>query len=102
MLHFGIFSFVSLSMECLRIAPLTPVVMVMRALVFHPLFCKVLISGSYMVCLCMRACLRNLSWQYVNSMNWIVCLGDGDMGVCVWIGAPINMHKMSGHSLTWH
>ena len=61
----------------------------------------VLISGSYLVCLSMRACSGNLSWQYVNSMNWIVFLGDGDMGVCVLFGTPI-MHKMSSHSLAWH
>ena len=38
-------------MECSCIAPLTPVVMVMRGLVFHPLFCMVSISGSYLVVL---------------------------------------------------
>ena len=39
MLDFGILSLVSLSMECLCVAPLTLDVMVMRELVFHPLFC---------------------------------------------------------------
>ena len=52
------------------ITPLTQIVMVMRGLVFHPLICMVLTSGSYLVCLCMRACSGNLSWQYVN---WNVC-----------------------------
>ena len=61
MLVFGIFSVASLYMECSCIAPLIPAVMVMRGLVFHPLFCMVLISGSYLVCLCMRACSGNLS-----------------------------------------
>ena len=42
-------------------APLTPAVMVMRGLVFHPLFCMVLINGSYLVCLCERACSGNMS-----------------------------------------
>ena len=54
---------------------------------FHPLVRKVLISGSYLVCLCVRACPGNLSWQYVNSMSWIVYVGDGVRGVCVWFGA---------------
>ena len=36
----------------------------------------------------------------MNSINWIVCVGDGDMGVCVWLGAPI-MHTMYGLSLAW-
>lgn len=31
-------------------APLTPVVMVMTWFIFHPMFCMVLISGSYLVC----------------------------------------------------
>ena len=42
-------------------APLTPAVMVMRGLVFHSLFCMVLINGSHLVCLCERVCSRNLS-----------------------------------------
>ena len=58
-------------------------------------------SGSYLACLCVSACSENLSWQYMNSMNCIVCLDDGDMGVCAWFGAPI-MHRMSGLSLAWH
>ena len=43
----------------------------------------VLISGSYLVCLWVRAFSGNLSWQYVNSINWIVWLGEGSMGVDV-------------------
>ena len=46
----------------------------------------------------MRACLGSLSWQYVNSMSWIVCVGEGVIGVCVWFGAPI-MHRMFSLSL---
>ena len=72
MLDFGILSFVSLSMECSCMASLTAVVMVVRSLVFHPLFQMVSISGSNLTCLCVKACSRNLSWQYVNSMNCIV------------------------------
>ena len=56
MLDFGIFSFVSLSMVCSCMAPLTPSVIVIRELVFHPLFWMVLFSGSYLVCLCVRVC----------------------------------------------
>ena len=63
MLDFGIFCFVSLSMKCSCMAPLTLAVMVIRGLVLHPLFWMALISGSYLVCLCVRACSWNLSWQ---------------------------------------
>ena len=59
----GIFRFVNCSIEVSCIAPLTPAVMVMRGLVFHPLALSVVISGSYLECLCERACLGNLSWQ---------------------------------------
>ena len=38
MLPFGILSLVNFSMECSWIAPLTPVVMVISGLPFHPLF----------------------------------------------------------------
>ena len=61
MLDFGIFRIVTLSMKCSWMAPLTPVVMVMRGLVFHPLFRMLSFSGSYLACLCVRACLGNLS-----------------------------------------
>ena len=60
-LAFGMFSLSNCSMECSCIAPLTLAVMVIRGLVFHPLFCMVLIRGSYLVCLCVRACSGNLS-----------------------------------------
>ena len=55
MASFGIFRLVSFLMECSCMAPLTLVVMVIRGLVFHPLVCIVLMSGSYLVSLCVRA-----------------------------------------------
>ena len=39
----------------------TPVAMVMRGFTFHLLFCMVLINGSYLECLCLKAWLGNLS-----------------------------------------
>jgi hypothetical protein len=50
MIDFGIFRLISLLMGCSCMVNLTPAMMVMRRLVFHPLFCMVLISGSYLVC----------------------------------------------------
>ena len=61
----------------------------------------VLISGSYFLCFFVRACSGNVSWQYVNSMNCIVFVCEGNKGVGVWFGTPIT-HKMSGLSLAWH
>ena len=63
MFVFGIWRLVNIFMECSWIAPLTSVVMVMRGLVFHSLFLMVLISGSYLVCLCRRACSGNLLYH---------------------------------------
>ena len=67
-LVFGILRLASLLMDCLCIAPLTPVVMVMRGLVFHPWFRMFSISGSYLTCLCVRACSREsiMAWQNVS------------------------------------
>jgi hypothetical protein len=98
MLVLRIFNLVRLSIECSYMAPLTLVVMVMRGLVFRPLFYMVLISGLYLVCLCMRTCSGNMSWLYVNSMSWSVRVGEGVISVCVWFGASI-MHRMYGVSL---
>ena len=72
MLDFGMFSLVRFSLECSCMAPLTLAVMVMRGLVFQPLFWMVLFNGSYLACLYVMACSRNLSWQYMNSMNCTV------------------------------
>ena len=59
--NFGMFRLVNFLTECLCMVSLTLVVMVMRGLVFHPLFCMVLISGSNLVCFCSRASLGILS-----------------------------------------
>ena len=56
MLDFGMFRLtIFFLLKCSCIAPLTPAMMVMRGLVFNPLFCMMLISESYLVCLCVRA-----------------------------------------------
>ena len=68
-LDFGRLSLLSLFIEYSCVATLTPTMMVMKGFTFQPLFCRVLISGSYLVCLCLRAWLRNMFWQYVNPMN---------------------------------
>ena len=101
MLDFGMLRSVSLLMDCSCIAPLTPIVIVMRGFVFQPLFYIAFISGLCLMCFCVMACSGNLSWQYVNSMNCIVCVSAGTKGVGAWFGTP-SMHRMSGLSLAWH
>jgi hypothetical protein len=83
MLDFGILRSVGLLTECLCRASLTPTEIVMKGFVFHPMFCMLLINGSYLACLCVRACSGNMSWQYVNSMNCIMYAGVGSKGVGV-------------------
>ena len=56
-------------------ASLTLAVMVMKGLVLHRLFCMVFISGSYLVCFCVRAWSANQSRQYVNTMSWTMSVG---------------------------
>ena len=43
---FGTYRLVRLLMECSCMAPLIPVVMVLRGLGSHPLFCMILIKGK--------------------------------------------------------
>ena len=71
-----------------------------KGLVYHQLFRMTLISGSYFVCFCAKAWYGNLSWQYVNPMNWVVRTWEGDSGVCIWFKAHI-MHRMSRLNLAW-
>jgi hypothetical protein len=61
MLVFGILRPASFLMDCSCIAHLTPVVIVIRGFVFQHLFRMALISASYFVCFCVRACSGNLS-----------------------------------------
>ena len=100
MLVFGILRSSSLLMDCSCMAPRTPIAIVIRGFVFQPWFLMLLISGSYLVCLCVRACSGTLSWQYVNSINCFVYACDGDRGVGVWFGVP-NMHRIYGFDLAW-
>jgi hypothetical protein len=58
--------FIEFIIENSCMATLTPIVIMMKGFTFQPLFWQVLISGSYLVCLCLRAWLRNMFWQYVN------------------------------------
>ena len=81
MLVFGTLISFTLLMDCSCIAPLTHVVIVIRGLMAHPLFCIALIKESYLACFYVMACSGNRSWQYVNSMNCIVCVFEGSKGV---------------------
>ena len=106
--HFGVYFswgfwwwLTNLSMRCLWIATLALAVMVMKGLVFHPLFYMVLLNEFYLICVCVKVWSGKLSWQYMNSLIWIVYMGEGAMGVCIWFGAP-NMHRMSNFNLAWH
>ena len=97
-LAFGMSRLMSFSMECSCMAP-HACCDGYEGVVFHPLFWMDVISGSYLVCFCVMACSGNMSWQYVNSMNWTLVMGDGVTSVCVWFGAPIignKLHSTSG------
>ena len=55
---------------------LNPVVILMREFAFQPLFCIMWMRRSYLVCLCVRLG-HGLLRQYVNSMSWVVNVGEG-------------------------
>ena len=61
MLDLGICKSVSFWMESSCMAPLTPAVIVMMGLAFHPLLWIAWLSGSYLLCFCVMACSGNLS-----------------------------------------
>ena len=63
MVGFSIFILISLLMQCSCMAPLTLAMMIIRGLIFHPVFCMVLIKGSDLVCLCLRAWSGYMSWN---------------------------------------
>ena len=71
MLEFGIFGLVNLLMDCSCIAPLTPVVIVTRGFIFQPLFCILLINGSYLACLCVYK-IQYLVYSSSYSYNWLI------------------------------
>lgn len=60
LMGFGMLIWLSSFMKCLCMAPLTPVVMIMRGFIFQMLFREVFIGESNSVCLCSRACFGYL------------------------------------------
>jgi hypothetical protein len=101
MLDFGILRLMSFLMECLCMAPLTPAMhgdegVYFPSVVLHGINWWV-IFGVFML----GAWYRNLSRQYVDSMNWTVYMGEENIGVCLWFGA-LTMHRMYCLSFSWH
>lgn len=74
-------------------SPWTPPVMVISGFTFHPCCCRMAMRGSSFLCLVSMAMFGNWSSQYMNSMNWIVCVRDGFVGVWLAFGAPI-IHRI--------
>ena len=73
LLVFGILRSISFSMDCTCIAPLTPVVIMIRGFVSQPLFCMVLINELYFACFCVRACFGE-SVVAVCELNELYCM----------------------------
>ena len=101
MFFLGILRLAYFSLNCSCMAPRTLAVIVIRGFVFQPLFHILLISESYFACFWAMACSGNLSWQYVNSMNCMVCVHEGSKGVVVWFKAP-SIQRMYGLNLARH
>lgn len=68
-------------------APQTSTVMVMRGLTCHLAIFRACMSGLYLLDCYVWAAMGNRSWQYMNSMNSIMFVGDGAGGLVVDGGA---------------
>ena len=58
-------------------------------------------DGLYLAILSLCVVFETLSWQYVNSMNYMTCVAVGARGGWVSVGAP-SMHNMYGRSFARH
>ena len=83
---------VSLNGAC--VVPLAPAVMTRIGSTFHP--CRMILSTLLLI-----VSGENLSFVYVNCMNWIVKLSSGLSGGGLWYGRPL-MHSMFGLNLALH
>lgn len=70
-------------------------------LTLQPLFLNMFISELYLGVFFIMVVYGYLSWWYVNSMNWMVCVWDRKIGVWFLLGAP-SMHNMYGLNLDMH
>ena len=75
LLGLGSLSLVNCSIECSWMASLTPTVIVMRGLVFNPLFCMLWISGSYLVCVLCFGLFREsvMAVSEIDELHYVVC-----------------------------
>ena len=94
-----ILSFSKFLIGCLWIAPLTPTVMMMRGLTCQPAILSVWMSALYFAVFSLCAVFGNMSWQYVNSMNYMT-FDEVDVRGGGWLsmGAP-STHSIFGLSL---
>ena len=98
----GILRFENCLIECSWMASHIPIVMVISMYNFHWCCWRRAMHRSYLH-VWFDGGPWNWSWQYVNFMNWLVCVGYGLIGVWLWFGAPI-IHRMSNLSFIvhWH
>lgn len=80
---------------------LTPIVTIIRGSTFHPTSLIICMSGLYLLDFFSMAMVKNLSWQHVNTMNWMICGGVGFGRGWLSLGAPI-IHKMCGLRQAMH
>ncbi len=93
----------SIFMDGICVVALAPAVMTIRGSIFHPLAAMLSISGLYLLVLASSVFGKNLSLQYVNSINCMVRLGSISVGGSLWYGKPLTQ-RMSGLNLElqWH
>ena len=83
--------FLMISNDGMWVEPLTPDVMIIRGETFHLLILISSRSGVYLFILCCMSASKNLSFVYVNLINYIVYLGSGSGGGGVWYGNEVGL-----------
>ena len=81
--------FLKKSNDGIWMEPQTPAVMTIMGETFHPLLLISSRRGMYLLIFCSMCSIGNLSFVYVNSMNYIVYLGLGSVGCRAWYGNPL-------------
>ena len=77
-----------LIIEGLKVVALAPATIPIRGSIFHSSVLMSLISGWYFSVLISMASCENLSLPYLNSINWIVRLGQSDLEGELRMGGP--------------
>ena len=101
---FGILNFVSrIFIDGMCDVALAPTLIIISGSIFQHSFVIFSINGWYFFIFVVIVSRKNLSLQYINSMNCIVRLLSGPIGGFVWYGNPLTLKEYGLNlALQWH